>query len=100
MLRFVPGMYVDKVMWIREGETKVVPETDGNIMLKIINLLLNTMIKIRKIKHLKQQLIELGWLQKTIKQMQFFINRVGPAIAGEKPDLEKVKEHKIRVNHH
>lgn len=29
MLRFVPGMYIDEVLWIREGETKVIPGTNG-----------------------------------------------------------------------
>ena len=32
--RFVPGMYVDKVIWLREGETKVIPETNGEYYLK------------------------------------------------------------------
>ena len=34
MLRFVPGMYIDEVLWVREGETKVIPETDGQYYLK------------------------------------------------------------------
>ncbi|KHF38882.1 cytochrome c biogenesis protein ResB [Halalkalibacter okhensis] len=29
MLRYFPGMYVDEHMWIREGETTVVPTTGG-----------------------------------------------------------------------
>ena len=29
MLRAVPGFYVDESMWIREGETLYIPETDG-----------------------------------------------------------------------
>lgn len=33
MLRFVPGMYVDEVLWVREGETKVIPETNGKYYL-------------------------------------------------------------------
>ena len=34
MMRFIPGMYVDEVLWLREGETKVIPETDGEYYLK------------------------------------------------------------------
>ena len=34
MLRFVPGMYVDKVLWLREGETKLIPETKGEYYLQ------------------------------------------------------------------
>ncbi|MET0785552.1 MAG: cytochrome c biogenesis protein ResB, partial [Paenisporosarcina sp.] len=29
MLRSLPGFYVDETMWIREGETRALPETEG-----------------------------------------------------------------------
>src|SRR5699024_5012175 len=34
MLRFFPGMYVDDYMWIREGDTVVVPTTNGQYHVK------------------------------------------------------------------
>ena len=34
LLRSVPGMYVDKVLWLREGETKEIPGTNGEYYLK------------------------------------------------------------------
>ena len=34
MLRFVPGMYVDKVLWLREGETKVNSRNKRRILFK------------------------------------------------------------------
>src|SRR5690606_3502176 len=34
MLRFVPGMYVDEVIWIREGETASLPGTNGKYYLE------------------------------------------------------------------
>ncbi|NEU31046.1 cytochrome C biogenesis protein [bacterium LRH843] len=34
MLRYFPGMYVDTDMWIREGETAVVPSTQGKYHVK------------------------------------------------------------------
>ncbi len=34
MLRFVPGMYVDETLWVREGETATIPGTDGKYYLK------------------------------------------------------------------
>ncbi|MDF1512129.1 cytochrome c biogenesis protein ResB, partial [Robertmurraya sp. DFI.2.37] len=34
ILRFVPGMYIDDMLWIREGETKVIPETNGEYYLE------------------------------------------------------------------
>lgn len=36
MLRFVPGMYVDETLWVREGETAQIPGTDGKYYLKTI----------------------------------------------------------------
>lgn len=42
MLRFVPGMYVDDVLWIREGETKVIPGTDGKYFLKSDQFIMET----------------------------------------------------------
>ncbi len=34
MLRFVPGMYIDEILWIREGEKKVIPGTDEQYVLE------------------------------------------------------------------
>ncbi|MCI4170486.1 cytochrome c biogenesis protein ResB, partial [Bacillus spizizenii] len=34
MLSFVPGMYVDETLWVREGETAAIPGTVGKYYLK------------------------------------------------------------------
>ena len=34
MLRFVPGMYIDEVLWLREGETKTIPGTHKEYVLE------------------------------------------------------------------
>jgi len=34
MLRFIPGMYVNENLWVREGETAQVPETGDKLYLK------------------------------------------------------------------
>ncbi|WP_100398492.1 cytochrome c biogenesis protein ResB [Bacillus sp. FJAT-44742] len=34
MLRFFPGMYVDEHVWVREGETQVIPGTGGQYYLE------------------------------------------------------------------
>ncbi len=34
MLRFLPSMYVDETLWLRDGETKEIPGTDGQYYLK------------------------------------------------------------------
>lgn len=97
MLRFVPGMYIDKVLWLREGETKVVPETDGQYYVANEKFILENYDK-DKDKTFEAAIDRAGMVVKNYQTNAVLYKRVGPAIPGEKPELEKVKEHKIRVN--
>ncbi|MFP7297794.1 cytochrome c biogenesis protein ResB [Neobacillus niacini] len=97
MLRFVPGMYIDSVLWLREGETKVVPETDGQYYVKNEKFILENYDK-EKEKTFEAAIDRAGMVVKNYQTNAVLYKRVGPAIAGEQPELEKVKEHKIRVN--
>jgi cytochrome c biogenesis protein len=97
MLRFVPGMYIDKVLWLREGETKVVPETDGQYYVANDKFILENYDK-EKDKTFEAAIDRAGMVVKNYQTNAVLYKRVGPAIPGEKPELEKVKEHKIKVN--
>jgi cytochrome c biogenesis protein len=97
MLRFVPGMYIDKVLWLREGETKVVPETDGQYYVANEKFILENYDK-DKDKTFEAAIDRAGMVVKNYQTNAVLYKRVGPAIPGEKPELEKVKEHKIKVN--
>lgn len=97
MLRFVPGMYVDKVLWLREGETKVIPETDGQYYVSNNKFILEHYDK-DKDKTFEAAIDRVGMVAKNYQTNAVLYKRVGPAIPGEKPELEKVKEHKIKVN--
>lgn len=97
MLRFVPGMYVDKVLWLREGETKVIPETDGQYYVTNNKFILEHYDK-DKDKTFEAAIDRAGMVAKNYQTNAVLYKRVGPAIPGEKPELKKVKEHKIRVN--
>lgn len=97
MLRFVPGMYIDKVLWLREGETKVVPETSGQYYVKNEKFILENYDK-EKDKTFEAAIDRAGMVAKNYQTNAVLYKRVGPAIPGEQPDLEKVKEHKIKVN--
>jgi cytochrome c biogenesis protein len=97
MLRFVPGMYIDKVLWLREGETKVVPETDGQYYVTNEKFILENYDK-DKDKTFEAAIDRAGMVVKNYQTNAVLYKRVGPAIPGEKPELEKVKEHKIKVN--
>lgn len=97
MLRFVPGMYVDEVLWLRDGETKAIPGTNEEYVLES--------------KGFKRELYE----EKDNELFEDAINRVGSVIknfqsdvvlykrdpeqiVGEDEKLIRVKEHEIRVN--
>jgi cytochrome c biogenesis protein len=97
MLRFVPGMYIDKVLWLREGETKVVPETDGQYYVANEKFILENYDK-EKDKTFEAAIDRAGMVVKNYQTNAVLYKRVGPAIPGEQPELEKVKEHKIKVN--
>jgi cytochrome c biogenesis protein len=97
MLRFVPGMYIDQVMWLREGETKVVPETDGQYYVKNNKFILEHYDK-EEDKAFEDAIDRAGMVAKNYQTNAVLYKRIGPAIAGAEPDLEEVKEHKIQVN--
>ncbi|MGZ4162180.1 MAG: cytochrome c biogenesis protein ResB [Neobacillus sp.] len=98
MLRFVPGMYIDKVMWIREGETAVVPETDGQYYLKNNKFILQNYDK-NKDKTFEKAIDRVGKVVKNYQSNVVLYKRNGKELPGEKPNLTKVKDDKIRVNH-
>ncbi|WNS74083.1 cytochrome c biogenesis protein ResB [Bacillus sp. DTU_2020_1000418_1_SI_GHA_SEK_038] len=98
MLRFVPGMYVDKVLWLREGETKVIPETHGEYYLKNDRFILEVYEKDKDKEVFDAALEKTGMVAKNFQSNVTLYKRKGEAIAGEKPELEKVKDYEIRVN--
>ncbi|WP_442594631.1 cytochrome c biogenesis protein ResB [Neobacillus sp. D3-1R] len=98
MLRFVPGMYVDKVLWVREGETKVIPETNGEYYLKNEKFTLDIYDKNKENQAFKQALDRVGSVVKNYQSDVVLYKKVGDALPGEKPKLEKVQEYPIQVN--
>jgi cytochrome c biogenesis protein len=97
MLRFVPGMYIDEVLWVREGETLVIPETDGQYYITNNKFTVDHYDK-NEDKTFEAAIDRAGMVVKNYQTDAVLYKRTGPAIPGETPDLEKVKEHKIRVN--
>lgn len=98
MLRFVPGMYVDKVLWLREGETKVIPETNGEYYLKNNKFIMDVYDKDKDNEAFGKALEEKGMVAKNYQSNVTLYKTKGETIAGETPELEEVKDAKIRVN--
>ncbi|KFL17337.1 cytochrome C biogenesis protein [Geobacillus stearothermophilus] len=100
MLRSVPGMYIDEVMWIREGETKEIPGTDGQYFLKSEKFIFDTYKKgeDNEVFNAAIDRVGDGMIAENYQTNVVLYKRVDPTVAGAKPKLEKVKEYSIRVN--
>ncbi|MCK1991364.1 cytochrome C biogenesis protein [Peribacillus muralis] len=99
LLRSVPGMYIDKVVWLREGERKEIPGTNGEYYLKNNEFTLEVYDKGNKEDEQYSAAIDkTGTIAKTYQSDVTLYERKGDALPGEKVDLEKVKDYKIKVN--
>lgn len=98
MLRFIPGMYVDKALWIREGETKVIPETNGEFFLKNNQFIKQNYDKNKDNQAFGAAIERAGMVPKNYQSNVTLYKVSKGMITGEKPDLKKIKDDKIRVN--
>lgn len=98
MLRFVPGMYVDKTLWIREGETKAIPETDGQYYLTNNQFIVELYDKEKDGEVFEQALERAGGVVKTYQANVTLYEKQGDTVPGEQPELVKVRDDEIRVN--
>lgn len=99
MLRFVPGMYIDKVLWVREGETKVIPETDGQYYLKNNKFIMETYEKGKENEVFDAAIDKKAGMAKNYQSDVTLYQKQGSSVAGENHELKKVKDYQIRVNH-
>jgi cytochrome c biogenesis protein len=100
MLRFVPGMYIDEVLWIREGETKVIPGTNGEYFLKNHRFTVEMYDKDSE-NAVFQEAIDRAGNNKVAKKYEADVSlykREGKLIPGADPKLKKIKDSEIRVN--
>ncbi|WP_445506199.1 cytochrome c biogenesis protein ResB [Niallia sp. 03190] len=100
MLRFIPGMYVDETLWIRDGETSVIPGTNGKYYLKSDKFMMETYQKDQEDKVYADAISRLGDgnIVKNYQTNVTLYERKGEIIHGDKPDLKKVKDKQIKVN--
>ncbi|MCM3122250.1 MULTISPECIES: cytochrome c biogenesis protein ResB [Bacillaceae] len=98
MLRFVPGMYVDEILWLREGETKSIPGTEGRYYLKNNQFIFEVYDKDKDEKVFKDAINKVGTVVKNYQTNATLYERQGDIVPGEKPELEKVRDQAIQVN--
>lgn len=98
MLRFVPGMYVDEILWLREGETKAIPGTEGQYFLKNNQFIFEVYDKDKDDKVFKDAINKVGTVVKNYQTNATLYKKKGDTVPGEKPELEKVRDQSIQVN--
>jgi cytochrome c biogenesis protein len=98
MLRFVPGFYVNENLWVKEGETAVIPETGEQFYLKNNQFILQHYDK-NEDKTFEKAIEKAGQVVKNYQSNVVLYKRVSQNLPGEKPELKEIKEFKVQVNH-
>ncbi|WP_026560255.1 cytochrome c biogenesis protein ResB [Bacillus sp. J37] len=100
MLRFVPGMYIDEVLWVREGETAVIPGTEGRYYLENKDFIMEVYEKDKEDEVFEEAITRVGdgSVVKNFQSNVILYEREGEIVHGAEPQLNKVKEEEIRVN--
>jgi cytochrome c biogenesis protein len=100
MMRFVPGMYVDEVLWVREGETVVIPGTEGQYYLENKKFTMEVYDKDMENEVFENAISRVGdgSIVKNFQSDVVLYERKGEFLHGEEPELKEVKPAEIRVN--
>lgn len=98
MLRYFPGMYVDNFVWVREGETTVIPGTEEKYYIKNEKFLVETYDENEKEVYKKAIERSGGSIIKTYQTSAVLYENKSKNIVGEEPELVEIARHEIRVN--
>ncbi|WP_407268739.1 cytochrome c biogenesis protein ResB [Radiobacillus sp. PE A8.2] len=96
-LRFLPFMYIDQSIWVREGETVEVPATDREYYVENIDFKLE--VYDQNDERYKEALELQGQVPSNFQTDVILYKNTQQGIVGQEPELEEVKEASIRVNH-
>lgn len=98
MLRFVPGMYVDEEVWLREGEKKTVPGTNNEYVLESKKNTVEFYDKEKDKEVYSKALERVGSVVKEFQSDVVLYKRDKEQAVGSEEKLIKVTDAKIRVN--
>ncbi len=98
MLRFVPGMYVDEVLWLRDGETKTIPGTNNEYVLENKKFTIDFYDKEKDKEVYNSALEKAGPVVKEFQSDVVLYKRDPEQTLGSESDLVEVKKAEIRVN--
>ena len=97
MLRALPGFYVDETMWLREGETRAIPEAPG-YYLESKEFILETYDKENEDEVFGEAIERVGTIASNYQTDVVLFKKPEDALPGQTDNLEKVKEESIKVN--
>ena len=97
LLRSVPGMYVDELLWIREGEKKVIPGTDGEYMLENKKFIVEVYDKETDKEVFGDAIDRVGVIEKNFQTNGILYKRTDDGLPGEDKFVQE-REVEIRVN--
>ena len=101
LLRFTPLLYMDEYVWVREGQQTVIPGTDGQFYIENKKFTLETYDKDDvENERFKEALEKQGEeVAKNYQTDAIIYEAKEPTVTGAEPELEKIKEDEIRLNH-
>ena len=100
LLRTTPLLFLDDNVWVREGETKVIPSTDGEYYIENKKFHLETYDpddpEDAKFKESMESRGEM--IHKNYQTDAVIYEAKGKQVAGQKPDLQEIKSGSIQMN--
>lgn len=97
LLRMTPFLYLDDYVWVREGEQKVIPSTNGEYFIENKKFTLETYDE--NDEKFKAAIEKKGEMVPKNYQTDVVISKVkDDSVVGEADELEKVTEGSIRMN--
>lgn len=98
MLRFVPGMYVDEVLWIREGDTMPIPGTKQEYFLKNDGFTAEQYTAEEDSEVFGKTIDRVGAIAKNFQTDATLFKREEGTVIGDQSELTEVESHPIQVN--
>ena len=98
MLRSAPGMYVNEMLWIKEGETKAIPGTDQRYYLTNHEFVIEVYDESDRDVY-REALEKRGNIVKNYQTNVTLFAAKEKVIPGEEPELKEISRGEIRVNH-
>jgi cytochrome c biogenesis protein len=97
LLRSLPSMYVEDYVWVREGETQLIPYTDQEYYIRNDDFILE--VYDENDERYKDAIQKMGsTVASNFQTNATIFKAIGEHIPGQEPELEEVQTAEIRVN--